>query len=88
MAVRRQRLMRGAVFDNVGTTVIGWSSPPGPNNVKGGTRGERPGERSPRVSGSRCGWQADDSASFGRAIFNNLGTLPALGSSPDQSQDC
>jgi hypothetical protein len=38
---RRHRLLRGAVFDNVGTTAAERSGPPGPNIVKGGTRGER-----------------------------------------------
>jgi hypothetical protein len=38
-------LLRGAVLDNVGSTAVGRGGPPGPNIVKGGTHGERTGER-------------------------------------------
>ncbi len=45
---RRQRLVRGAVFDNVGSTVPQTGRPAGSQHCQGGTRGERAGEKSRR----------------------------------------
>ncbi len=50
---RRHRLLRGAVFHNVGGTPTAVESSIGPNIVTGGTRGERAGETAHRVSDSR-----------------------------------
>jgi hypothetical protein len=63
-------LLRGAVFDNVGSTVAQTRVPSSPNIVTGGTLGERAERRPRRVSGSRGEQKADDSALCGRAGFD------------------